>query len=45
VFWAERVMSRKRMGQLKVYVQGNEQGYDEIKNWKYSIWVSLACID
>jgi hypothetical protein len=26
-------------------VQDNEQGYDEINNWKYSIWVGSACID
>jgi hypothetical protein len=23
-------------------VQGNQQGYDEIKNWKYSIWGRLG---
>jgi hypothetical protein len=26
-------------------VQGNEQGYDEIKNWKYEDWGQLILID
>jgi hypothetical protein len=28
-----------------ITAQGNEQGYDEIKNWKYGNWGQLILID